>query len=191
MGIGGLCVRKHLHLRHTRSGGTGVRSAYPYHLEEYPWRMEFGTPNMVGVAALWAGQDWLNENGVAAIHAREMRLARKLVEGLRRVERVRLYCSDSLDNHLSTVMMNVEGMDAGDVGIMLDVDHDIATRTGLHCAPLVHQQLGLVEKHGGVRFSIGAFNTEQQVDAAIHAVAEIARWAAARSRREPAVPTPV
>jgi cysteine desulfurase family protein len=191
MGIGGLCVRKHLHLRHTRSGGTGVRSAYPYHLEEYPWRMEFGTPNMVGVAALWAGQDWLNENGVAAIHAREMRLARKLVEGLRRVERVRLYCSDSLDNHLSTVMMNVEGMDAGDVGIMLDVDHDIATRTGLHCAPLVHQQLGLVEKHGGVRFSIGAFNTEQQVDAAIHAVAEIARWAAARSRREPAVATPV
>jgi selenocysteine lyase/cysteine desulfurase len=31
MGIGGLCVRQHVHLRQTRSGGTGVRSAYPYH----------------------------------------------------------------------------------------------------------------------------------------------------------------
>ena len=183
MGIGGLCVRKHVQLGQTRSGGTGVRSAYPYHLEEYPWRMEFGTPNMVGVAALWAGQDWLDDNGVEAIHAREMRLARRLVDGLRQIDRVRLCCCDRLDNHLSTVTMNVEGLEAGDVGIMLDVDHDIATRTGLHCAPLVHQQLGTLEMHGGVRFSIGAFNTEEQVDAAIYAIGEIARWAAARRER--------
>ena len=160
MGIGGLCVRQHVHLGQTRSGGTGVRSAYPYHLEEYPWRMEFGTPNMVGVAALWAGQEWLDGNGVEAIHAREMRLARKLVDGLRQIDGVRLYCCDNLDNHLSTVTMNLEGLEAGDVGIMLDVDHGIATRTGLHCAPLVHQQLGTLERHGTVRFSIGAFNTE-------------------------------
>jgi selenocysteine lyase/cysteine desulfurase len=53
-GIGGVCVRKHLDIRQTRAGGTGVRSAYPYHLEDYPYRMEFGTPNMVGVASLWA-----------------------------------------------------------------------------------------------------------------------------------------
>ena len=180
MGIGGLCVRNHVHLAQTRSGGTGVRSAHPYHLEEYPWRMEFGTPNMVGVAALWAGQDWLDENGAEAIHAREMRLARKLVDGLRQIDGVKLYCCDNLDHHLSTVAMNVEGLEAGDVGIMLDVDHNIATRTGLHCAPLVHQQLGTSERHGTVRFSIGAFNTEEQVDAAIHATGEIARWAAAR-----------
>lgn len=188
MGIGGLCVRKHVHLGQTRSGGTGVRSAYPYHLEEYPWRMEFGTPNMVGVAALWAGQDWLDANGVEAIHARELRLARKLVDGLRQIERVRLYCSDSLDNHLSTITMNVDGLEASDVGIILDVDHDIATRTGLHCAPLVHQQLGTLEMHGGVRFSIGAFNTEEQVDAAIHAIGEIARWAGTRRERPATLP---
>jgi len=180
MGIGGLCVRKHVEIRQTRSGGTGVRSAHPYHLEEYPWRLEYGTPNMVGVAALWAGQDWLDENGVEKIHAREMELARKLVEGFREIEGVRMYCCDSLENHLSTVTMNIEGIDAGDVGVMLDVDHNIATRTGLHCAPLVHQQLGLVEIHGGVRFSAGAFNTEADIDAAIHAVREIARWGAER-----------
>jgi selenocysteine lyase/cysteine desulfurase len=79
--------------------------------------------------------------------------------------------------------MNVEGVDPGDVGIMLDVDHDIATRTGLHCAPLVHTQLGTVDTHGGVRFSMGAFNIEAQVAAAIHAVSEISSWARERARK--------
>lgn len=181
MGIGGLCVRKHVEIRQTRSGGTGVQSVYPYHLEEYPWRLEYGTPNMVGVAALWAGQDWLDENGVEHVYAHEMELARKLVKGLRAIDGVRLYCCDKLENHLSTVLMNVEGVDPGDVGIMLDVDHDIAIRTGLHCAPLVHTQLGLVENHGGVRFSVGAFNTKGDVEVAIGAVTQIACWARERS----------
>ncbi len=93
MGIGGLCVGKHVQIRHTRSGGTGVNSVYPYHLDEYPWRMEYGTPNMVGIAALWAGQEWIAEQGgVEAIHQREMKLARKLIDGLREMEGVRIYC---------------------------------------------------------------------------------------------------
>jgi selenocysteine lyase/cysteine desulfurase len=185
-GIGGMCVRKHVEIRQTRAGGTGVRSAYPYHLEEYPWRMEFGTPNMVGVASLWAGQDWLDENGVEAVHAREMKLAQKLVDGLKQIDGVRLYCCDSLKNHLSTVSMNVEGLEAGDVGTMLDVDHNVATRTGLHCAPLVHEQLGTVAIHGMVRFSIGAFNTEKDIDAALEGVCQIAAWAKQRSAKRAA-----
>ena len=79
--------------------------------------------------------------------------------------------------------MNVEGMDPGDVGVMLDVDYNIATRTGLHCAPLVHTQLGTVEGDGGVRFSIGAFNTEAEVDTAIAAMTEISRWARERASK--------
>jgi cysteine desulfurase family protein len=183
-GIGGLCVRKHVELRHTRSGGTGVRSAYPYHLDEYPYRMEFGTPNMVGVASLWAAQDWIEkEGGVQSIHRREMKLTQKLVDGFKKIDGVTVYCCDSLENHLSTVCMNVSGLEAGDVGVMLDVEHDIATRTGLHCAPLVHKQLGIEKQHGGVRFAIGPFNTEEHVDKAIEAVHEIAE----RARKKTAV----
>ncbi len=177
-GIGGLYVMPHVELKHTRSGGTGVKSAYPYHLEEYPFRMEYGTPNMVGVAALWAGQDWIrDQGGVEEIHEREMKLARKLVAGFREIEGVTVYCCDTLENHLATLTMNIEGMDPGDVGIMLDADFNIAVRTGLHCAPLVHTQLGLLERHGGVRFSIGPFNTEAHIDAAIAGVSEIAKTA--------------
>ncbi len=186
-GIGGLCVRKHLDIRQTRSGGTGVQSAYSYHLEAYPWRMEFGTPNMIGIASLWAGQDWLKENGIANIHAREIRLAKKLVEGIRQIEGVRLYCCDSLENHLSTFTINIDGADAGEVGERLDMKHNMATRTGLHCAPLVHQQLGTVNIHGSVRFSIGAFNTEEQVDLAIQAIGETANWSATRSGKKSSV----
>jgi selenocysteine lyase/cysteine desulfurase len=60
---------------------------------------------------------------------------------------------------------------------MIDVDHSIACRTGLHCAPLVHEQIGTAEIHGAVRFGIGPFNTEEHIDAAIEAVRETAAFA--------------
>ena len=176
-GIGGMCVRKHLEIRQVRAGGTGVRSAYPYHLEEDPFRMEYGTPNTVGIASLWAGQDFLDERGIKNIHAEEMRLARKMVNAFREIPDVIVYGCEDMENHLSTVSVNIKGMEAGDVGIMLDVDHNIATRTGLQCAPLVHEQIGTMPIHGTVRFSIGPFNTEAHVDAAIAAMQEISTTA--------------
>jgi cysteine desulfurase family protein len=177
-GIGGLCVRENVDIRQTRSGGTGVRSAYPYHLEEYPYRMEFGTPNMVGIASLWAAQEWMAKSGgIDKIYAHEMKLLRKLVDAFRNTEGVITYCCDNMDNHLATVTVNVDGLEAGDVGIMLDVDFNIATRTGLHCAPLVHEQIGTIKIHGGVRFAVGPFNTEEHIDAAIEAMTQIAERA--------------
>ncbi|MPM93430.1 hypothetical protein SDC9_140567 [bioreactor metagenome] len=57
---------------------------------------------------------------------------------------------------------------------MLDVDYSIAVRTGLQCAPKVHENIGTFDMHGTVRMSIGAFTTESEVDSAIEAVKEIA-----------------
>jgi len=184
-GIGGLCVRKDVEIESVRSGGTGVRSAYPYHLDEYPYRLEYGTPNMVGIASLWAGQEWMDDRGLENIYAHEMRLAKKLVAGLKEIEGVTVYCCDSMENHLATVTMNVDGYEAGDVGTMLDVEFNIATRTGLHCAPLVHQQLDLIKIHGGVRFAVGPFNTEAHIDRAIDGITEIAERA--KKKKELAV----
>ena len=184
-GIGGLCVRKDVEIKSVRSGGTGVRSAYPYHLDEYPYRLEYGTPNMVGIASLWAGQEWMDDRGLENIYAHEMRLAKKLVAGLKEIEGVTVYCCDSMENHLATVTMNVDGYEAGDVGTMLDVEFSIATRTGLHCAPLVHQQLDLIKIHGGVRFAVGPFNTEAHIDRAIDGITEIAERA--KKKKELAV----
>ncbi|PKK83192.1 MAG: cysteine desulfurase [candidate division Zixibacteria bacterium HGW-Zixibacteria-1] len=185
-GIGGMCVREKIQIRQTRAGGTGVRSAYPYHLEEFPYRFEFGTPNVVGIASLKAGLDWIESmGGPEKIHAQEMKLTKKLLDGFRNIEGVITYCCDSLENHLSTLTVNVDGIEAGNVGIMLDVDFSIATRTGLHCAPLVHHQLGIDKIHGGVRFAIGAFNTETHIDKAIAAMADIAERARKKSKFKP------
>ncbi|MBS1262247.1 MAG: putative cysteine desulfurase [Calditrichaeota bacterium] len=175
-GTGVICVREHVEIRPTRAGGTGVRSAYPYHLEEYPWRLEYGTGNLIGIAGLWAGQEWIEEQGgPAAIHAREMELAGALLGGIRDLDRVTTYCCDGLDDHLATFSLNVEGIEAMNVGIMLDVDHEIATRTGLQCAPKCHECIGTFGLHGTVRFSLGPFNTPQHIERAVEAVREIAR----------------
>ncbi len=173
-GIGGLCVQDHVEIRHTRAGGTGVRSAYPLHLDEYPWRLEYGTPNVIGIAGLHAGLGWVRKTGLDAIHRHEMGLMRRLVEGLRAIPGVTLYCQDGLDDHIAVLAFNVDGFDAGNTGTILDVDHDIACRTGLHCAPRVHEQLGTDKIHGAVRFGIGPFNTDEHIEAAIAAVGNIA-----------------
>ncbi|WP_455371274.1 aminotransferase class V-fold PLP-dependent enzyme, partial [Petrachloros mirabilis] len=59
-------------------------------------------------------------------------------------------------------------------GTLLDGEYNIACRTGLHCAPLVHEQLGTAKSGGSVRMGIGPFNTEGHIRTAIEAVAEIA-----------------
>ena len=157
----------------TRAGGTGVRSAERFHLEEYPYRLEYGTPNILGPAGLSAGVNWIQERGIASISAHEMRLTAMLLDGLRDIDRVILYCQDDLSNHIPVVSFNIAGLEASDTGTMLDVDYNIACRTGLHCAPLVHEQLGTAQIKGSVRFGIGPFNTEEHIKTALQAVAEV------------------
>jgi cysteine desulfurase family protein len=181
-GIGGMYVSEGVEIRQTRAGGTGVRSAVRPHLEEYPYRMEYGTPNLLGIAGLHAGVEWLAGHGVDAVHHHEMRLHTKLRDALRAIDGVTLYCQGDTEEHIAVLAFTVAGYDPSDVGLMLDVDHSVACRTGLQCAPLVHEQLGTAPR-GAVRFSLGPFNTDQDIEAAAGAVAEIAsarRPAAAR-----------
>lgn len=174
-GIGGLCVRDGITVRLTRAGGTGVRSAQRTHLEEYPYRLEYGTMNVLGVAGLNAGLKWIASKGLHALHAEEMRLATMLRDGLEAIDGVTLYCQQGdLKDHIAVVPCNVNGMEAINTSTLLDVDYSIATRSGLHCAPRVHEQLGIDKIGGAVRFGIGPFNTEAHIRTAIGAIEDIA-----------------
>lgn len=173
-GIGGSYVVEGVPVKGTRFGGTGVRSAVKTHLTEYPYILECGTLNTLGVSGLHAGVKWITEQGVENIHNREMALWDKLRTGIKSFGKVTLYCAESAENHNPVLSFNIAGMEAGDVGVMLDVDHNIACRTGLQCAPKVHEGIGTIEIHGTVRLSIGPFNTEEHIDAAIAAIDEIA-----------------
>jgi len=173
-GIGGLYVREGIEIRHTRAGGTGVRSAVRTHLDEYPYRLEYGTLNVLGVAGLQAGLKWIEKKGLNNIHEQEMKLTAMLRDGLKDIEEVTLYCQDDLKDHISIFLFNIDGLEALNTATILDVDYNIACRSGLHCAPLVHEQLGTDKIKGAVRFGIGPFNTEAQIKTAINAVKEIA-----------------
>jgi cysteine desulfurase family protein len=172
-GIGGLYVREGVDVNLTRAGGTGVRSAVRTHLYEYPYRLEYGTLNTVGVAGLHAGVKWVQEQGMEKLHDHEMKLTAMLREGLKDEEGITLYCQEDLENHISVFLFNVDGMEALNTGTLMDVDYNIACRTGLHCAPLVHEGIGTIPIHGAVRFGVGPFNTEDHIKEAIEAVKEI------------------
>jgi selenocysteine lyase/cysteine desulfurase len=172
-GIGGLYVREGVEVRHTRAGGTGVRSAHPFHLDEYPWRLEIGTGNVLGILCLHAAQAYLAERGVEAIHRREMELFAALEGGLEGIPGVHLHGARGLAHRLPVLSLTVDGWDPADVGTLLDVDHGIACRTGLQCAPLIHDQMG-TSPRGTVRLSIGPMTAPAHVDAAVAAVAAIA-----------------
>ncbi len=172
-GIGGLYVREGIDIRHTRAGGTGVRSADRMHLDDYPYRLEYGTGNVMGIAGLHAGLKWIEKKGIDNIHAHEMKLARMVRDGLMALDGVTLHCQDDLTDHISVLSFNIDGMEALDTGTLLDGEYDIACRTGLHCAPLVHEQLGTAKIGGSVRIGIGPFNTEDHMTAMIEAVSEI------------------
>jgi len=172
-GIGGLYVRDGIEIRHTRAGGTGVRSADRMHLDEYPYRLEYGTGNIVGIAGLHAGLKWIEEKGIDQIHHHEITLTRMLRDGLREIDGVVLYGQDDLTDHIAVLSFNIDGMESLNTGTLLDGEYNIACRTGLHCAPLVHEQLGTDQIGGTVRMGIGPFNTEDHIKTAIEAIGEI------------------
>jgi len=172
-GTGGICVADDAEIRGTIYGGTGVRSAVPYHLEEYPYRLEAGTQNLAGIAGLSAGLDWVEQRGLDNIYEHEMTLLGMLQEGLSQIEGVRLWGTQRLTDRVATLSMTIDNYDASDVGTILDVDYGIQTRTGLHCAPLIHEHHGTTPR-GTVRFSVGPFNTAEHIQTALRAVAETA-----------------
>ena len=171
-GTGGVCVADDAEIEGTVFGGTGVRSAYPYHLKEFPYRLEAGTLNLMGIAGLSSGLAWLEEQGIRNIHRREIELLGMLQDGLREIKGVKIWGTERLDARVATMSITVDNYDAEDVGTILDVDYNILTRTGLHCAPLIHEHHGTTPR-GTVRISMGPFNTKEHIQTCIRAVAEI------------------
>ena len=172
-GTGGICVADDAEIRGTIFGGTGVRSAELFHLKEFPYRLEAGTHNLAGIAGLSAGLDWIEARGLEEIHRHEMELFGFLQEGLSAIEGVHMCGTTNLRRRVATLSITVDGFDPSDVGTILDVDYGVQTRTGLQCAPLMHEHMGTTPR-GTVRFSIGPFNTREHIERSIEAVGEIA-----------------
>lgn len=173
-GTGGLCVRPGVEIRPFKVGGTGVQTYLPQQPREYPTRLEAGTLNGHGIAGLMAAMDYIRSVGRETIRSHELVLARRFYEGAANTPGVTVYGDFSSWDRAPIVTLNIRDYDSSQVSDVLAQDYGIATRAGAHCAPRLHRALGTVER-GAVRFSFGWMNTEEETDAALAAVGEIAR----------------
>ena len=172
-GTGGLCIRPGVEIRPWKVGGSGVHSYSRTQPEEYPTRLEAGTMNGHGLAGLAAALDFILETGIDAIHEKENALMRRFYEGAKSIEGAEVYGDFSLEERGAIVSLNLKGWDSGELSDALAQEYDIATRAGAHCAPRMHQALGTAER-GAVRFSFSYYNTEDEADAALEALRELA-----------------
>ncbi|OGP63053.1 MAG: cysteine desulfurase [Deltaproteobacteria bacterium RBG_13_53_10] len=173
-GTGGLYMRDGLNVKSFIQGGTGSQSENPYQPEGMPEAFESGTLNTPGIIGLRAGIEFINRFGMERIRQHKQDLVSQMHEGLTGHKNITIYSQNHINNNSGIVAINIKGMKATNVSKLLDENYQIATRAGLHCAPLAHQTLGYTVETGVLRFSVGCFNTSGEIDDAVKAVQEIA-----------------
>ncbi|MCF2667719.1 MULTISPECIES: aminotransferase class V-fold PLP-dependent enzyme [Lachnospiraceae] len=173
-GTGGIYVREGLSVRPLKSGGSGVQTYSKIHPAEMPTALEAGTLNGHGIAGLHAALEYLEKTGIDSIRNREQDLMWRFYEGVKDIPNVKIYGDFSTKNRCAVVTLNIGDYDSSEVSDALLTEYNISTRSGGHCAPLMHEALGTVEQ-GAVRFSFSHYNTEEEVDTAIKAIRELSQ----------------
>jgi cysteine desulfurase family protein len=171
-GIGGFFISDPNAIAVTRQGGTGTDSRMLTQPSGMPERFETGTHNYPGIASLFAGVRFINTAGLSEIERKGKDLTNRFIRELKRTPGITLY-NDAPD--LPVVPFNIAGIDNHDAGFILARAYNIIMRTGLHCAPLVHERID--GGTGCIRASFSYFNTQEQIDTAITAIREVAQSA--------------
>ena len=173
-GTGGLTLGADVNLRPLMFGGTGSASESEIQPDFLPDKLESGTLNAVGIAGLGAALADLTDFGVTNVLTHEQKLISLFRNGLREIPGVELYGPESPQEAVGVLSLNIGDLPCEEVGVRLERDFGILTRTGLHCAPAAHRTIGTFGR-GTVRFSVSRFTTEDDIRAALAAVAELAR----------------
>ena len=156
-----------------REGGTGGDSSSETQPQQLPYFLEGGTPNVLGVAGLLAGLEWVVERGVDAAREHEVGLLQKVVDWAEAAEGWSIAGRWEPETHVGALSLIVpEGLTPQELGGILDTSFDIAIRPGLHCSPYIHKAFGTFPD-GTLRLSPGPFTTEAEIDTFLNALAEI------------------
>jgi len=172
-GTGGLYVGPRAQVRAWREGGTGGDSSSETQPREFPYFLEGGTPNVLGVAGLAAGIQYVQERGVDRLRTHEAELTERLWRRLDEIGGYQVFGHRDAARRVGALSFRTETLAATELGGILDQAFDIAVRPGLHCAPYIHRSLGTFPD-GTVRVSPGPFNTEEHIDQLARALGEIA-----------------
>jgi selenocysteine lyase/cysteine desulfurase len=176
-GTGGFFIPDPDAIAITRQGGTGTDSRTLTHPCGMPERFETGTQNYPGIAALSAGIGFIVSTGLDEIGKKNRDLTRFFIRELKNVPGLTIY---NKNPDLPVVSFNIAGIDNQDAGFILARAYNVITRTGLHCAPLVHERIDGGE--GCIRASFSYFNTRDECRAAADAIREVARSADSQVR---------
>jgi cysteine desulfurase family protein len=152
-----------------RQGGTGTQSAIDRQPESLPHKYESGNLNVPGIVGLAEGVEYIQIRTLTAIRKHEVALAEKLMSGLAALDGIQVFGPADMRSRVGVVSLSVQNFGPQEVAAMLDASQRIAVRSGLHCAPLMHNALGTDRLGGTVRLSVGPFNTEDQIDTTIQA----------------------
>jgi cysteine desulfurase family protein len=178
-GTGGLVVGERGVIAPWREGGTGGDSSSPVQPEEFPHRLEGGTPNIFGIAGLREGVKILLERGVESILTHERKMLTTFYIALKDPARYSWYGADRViaeqrgEGRVGLVGINLPGFAPAETAAILDEQFDIAVRAGLHCAPYAHKHLGTFPD-GTVRLSVGLLTTAEEMREAAAAFDELA-----------------
>ncbi len=143
-------------------GGTGINSEDINMPDFVPERYESGTLPLPSIVSMLAGIEWIEETGRERINAKVNMLKKKLLKGLSSIG-IKIYGHTSPYGTIDIISFNVLGFSPQDIDSLLD-SRKICIRSGLHCAPLAHKNIGSYP-NGTVRISPAYFNTENEIDA--------------------------
>lgn len=172
-GVAGFIKNRNLKLKPFLAGGTGSNSLV-LDMPEGMNGLEPSSPNIIAMAGLYAGLQFIKKETILAIYEHEKRLTEELVCGLRGVTKLKLFVPHNQEAHIGIVSFAMKEYRADEVGLILDEEYKIAVRTGYHCAPLIHNYLKDDQYSGTVRVGIGYFNSKQDMERLVQAVKEIA-----------------
>jgi cysteine desulfurase / selenocysteine lyase len=171
-GTGGLYVDEKISLKPIYQGGTGSNSELVYQPEFMPDLHESGTLNTPGIVGLGYGIGFINNFGIENLAFYKHMLIKRLYEGICAIDRIKIYSKNIIESNSGIIAFNFEEVDSTEVSYVLDKVYGVASRAGLHCAPMAHETLGTL-KRGIVRLSVSCFNTIDEIDITINAIKEI------------------
>ena len=169
-GVAGFIGKDEGKLKIIKSGGTGSDSLNPNMNGVGFSKFEAGSANSVAIFSLNESLKWLKDHDV---YSHEKNLTEYAIARLKAISSVKLFVPPTEKFRVGIISFAVNGYSSDDVGQILSQDYDICTRTGYHCAPLVHDFIGSKTYGGTVRISLSYFNTNSDIDALVSALGEI------------------